>query len=160
MSERKSYALSKAKVREMIIEAFGKDENKTVKLGDVLALFASNRGGVTSGKDVVVNGKVVARRCSILGAYLPISEFGTTGKNEDGTPKYNYASRIGLKLKKERDAEIKKLEEELVNTEDMNKIKVLQSKIKELRNKAFECPKDVKCAKTAEEAAKLFGQAK
>ena len=155
---KKNYAFSKTKAKQLIVETFGTDLNKMVKLADVVKLFEPNRSsnGRAAAKNVLdANGKVIARHCSILNAYLPISEFGTMGKAG-----YASASKVGIKLKRERDAKIKELEEAILNETDFNKIKQLQKQIKELREAPFNCPKNVKCAKTPEEALKLFGQTK
>lgn len=154
----KNYSFSKTKAKQLIVEAFGTDLNKTVKLADIVKLFEPNRNG--NGRAATKNvldskGEIVARHCSVLDAYLPISEFGTMGKAG-----YASASKVGLKLKREREAQIKELEEAILNETDFNKIKELQTKIKQLREAPFTCPKDVKCAKTPEEALKLFGQTK
>jgi len=154
----KNYSFSKTKAKQLIVEAFGDDLNKTVKLADVVKLFEPQRNGNgrVSMKNVVdANGNIIARHCSVLNAYLPISEFGTMGKAG-----YASASKVGLKLKREREAQIKQLEEAILNETDFNKIKELQRKIKELREAPYTCPKEIKCAKTPEEALKLFGQTK
>lgn len=154
----KSYSFSKTKAKQLIVEALGDDLNKTVKLGDVVKLFNANRSGNgrTATKNVLNSkGEIVARHCSVLNKYLPISEFGTMGKAG-----YAGASKVGIKLKREREDQIKALEEQILNETDFNKIKELQTKIKKLKDAPFNCPKNVKCAATPEEALKLFAQTK
>ena len=41
------------------------------------------------------DGIVVLKRCSYFGGYLPVSEFGTVGKDEEGNPKLAYQSKAG-----------------------------------------------------------------
>ncbi len=62
------------------------------------ALFASKRKGGGATTTVTVDGEVVGKKCSYLQRYLPISEFGTMGSNDDGTVKHAYQSKAGAKL--------------------------------------------------------------
>ena len=92
--KKKYYSFTKTMAREAIAELAG--ENKTVNVADLLELFASKGGiGNTTGATttIVEDGEIVAKRCSYFGKYLDISEFGTVGKNEDGSPKYGYQSK-------------------------------------------------------------------
>lgn len=42
-----------------------------------------------------VDGEVVMKRCSYFEGYLPISEFGTVGKDDKGEVKFSYQSKAG-----------------------------------------------------------------
>jgi len=68
-------------------------------------------------------GNVVMKRCSYYGVYLPIDEFGTVGKDEQGNPKYSYQSRAGAaaarKTKSELEAALVAANEQLEADEDI-----------------------------------------
>ena len=108
----KSYALSKKKVREMIFERF--EGQETIALNEVLALFASaERAG--SGEQTTVlddEGNVIGKRCSYFGVYLPISEFGTMGKDDEGNIKYSYQSKEAQKCIRDKKKEVEKMNAE------------------------------------------------
>lgn len=103
-------------------------------------LFASSRrgGGSTT---VKVDGEIVGKKCSYLGRYLPISEFGTMGTEEDGvTVKYAYQSKEGAKLARASKSTFEKAIEEadleLEETEDIKAWKEAKAKAREV----FESP--------------------
>ncbi len=60
------------------------------------SLFA---GRTATTNTLVLNdsGEVVMKRCSYFEGYLPISEFGTVGKDDKGAVKYSYMSKLGSK---------------------------------------------------------------
>lgn len=88
----KNYALSKSKVREMILEAYPNAE-QTVTVMDILDLFNSNgTGGFTSTLVRDESGNVVGKKCSYFGVFMFIDEFGVRGG------KYSHMSKLGESL--------------------------------------------------------------
>lgn len=89
----KNYALSKSKVREMILEVYPNTE-QTVTVQDILDLFNSNggTGGFTSTLVRNSEGVVVGKKCSYFGVYMFIEEFGIRGN------KYSHMSKLGESL--------------------------------------------------------------
>ena len=58
--------------------------------------------GLFAGRQVATNtlvknseGETVLKRCSYFGGYLPVSEFGTVGKDDEGNAKLSYQSKAG-----------------------------------------------------------------
>lgn len=70
-----------------------------------IALFASKRKGGGVSTTVTVDGVIIGKKCSYLQRYLPISEFGTLGKDDKGEVKYAYQSKEGAKLARKAKAE-------------------------------------------------------
>jgi len=126
---KKSYTFTKQKARELILQTFGKDLDKEIKLADVIKLFETNK---TTDKNIYDEGNIIKRKCAALDVYFPISEFGTIGKDKDGKPKYNYYSKLGLKVKRAYENELDKLKDMLVNCKTAKEMKEIQTKIKEL----------------------------
>lgn len=88
----KNYALSKSKVREMILEVYPNAE-QTVSVQDILDLFNSNgTGGFTSTLVRNSEGVVVGKKCSYFGVFMFIEEFGIRGE------KYAHMSKLGESL--------------------------------------------------------------
>lgn len=89
----KNYALSKSKVREMILEVYPNAE-QTVTVQDILDLFNSNggTGGFTSTLVRNSEGVVVGKKCSYFGVFMFIEEFGIRGE------KYAHMSKLGESL--------------------------------------------------------------
>lgn len=88
----KNYALSKSKVREMILEVYPNVE-QTVSVQDILDLFNSNgTGGFTSTLVRDESGNVVGKKCSYFGVFMFIDEFGVRGD------KYAHMSKLGESL--------------------------------------------------------------
>ena len=150
----KSYALSKKKVRETILEKF--NQNDEVKVSDILALFES--AGRAVGETTLVydeEGNVVGRKCSYFGKYLPINQFGTMGTDEDGNPKYAYQSKPAQKLIREHKKQVAemaaKIEAELEETGDVDAWREAKSELAEFEAQKADCPEDVPCYDTAEE---------
>ena len=129
---KKNYTFSKAKARELLLQAFGKDLDKEVKLEDVIKLFESNK---TQDKNIYDDeGNIIKRKCAALNVYFPISEFGTIGKDKNGNVKYNYYSKLGQKVKRAYESELNKLKDKLVNCKTAKEMKDIQTTIKELEN--------------------------
>ncbi len=88
------------------------------------ALFASKRKGGGATTTVIIDGEIVGKRCSYLQRYLPISEFGTMGTNDDGSVKYAYQSKEGAKLARAKksayDQAIAQADLTLEETEDIS----------------------------------------
>ena len=150
----KSYALSKKKVREMIEEKFEGEE--TISKAAVLELFASADRGATGETTLVFDGdEVVGKRCSYFGLYLPISEFGTMGKEEDGSVKYAYQSKPAQKLLREKKKEVdemkEKIEAELDETGDLDAWREAKSELAEFEATKGEVPEDIIATETAED---------
>ncbi len=143
----KSYALSKKRVRELITEKFGTDGE--VAINDVLALFASAERGTTGETTLVFNenGEVIGKKCSYFGVYMPISEFGTMGKEEDGTPKYAYQSKAAQKCLREKRKEIEEMKEkidaELEETNDLDAWREAKSELAEFESTKCDVPDDI-----------------
>ncbi len=78
-------------------------------------LFASKRKGGGATTTVMVDGEIVGKKCSVLGRYLPISEFGTVGKDDKGEVKYSYQSKEGGKVSRTK----KSTFEEAINNADL-----------------------------------------
>ena len=78
-------------------------------------LFASKRKGGGATTTITIDGEIVGKKCSVLGRYLEISEFGTVGKNEDGSVKYSYQSKEGAKIARKKKSTL----EEAINTADL-----------------------------------------
>ncbi len=78
-------------------------------------LFASKRKGGGATTTIKVDGVIVGKKCSVLGRYLPIEDFGTVGKDEEGNVKYSYQSKEGAKLMRAKKSEF----EEAINTADL-----------------------------------------
>ena len=149
----KNYSWTKTRVRETLVKAFGDNTDKAVKLGDILALFESKSGGIggQSNKDVKdAKGNVIARKCSVLGVYLPISQFGKLGD------KFAYASKVGIKAKQDREKLLKDMTNKILGSSNIEEIKHLQADYKKFKDAAYKVPAGVKFAKTPEEAVKLF----
>lgn len=127
---KKYYNFTKQKARELLLQTFGKDLNREVKLEDVVKLFESNK---TQNKNIYdENGNIIKRRCAALDVYLPIDEFGTIGKDKNGQPKHSYYSKLGMKVKRAYENEINKLKDKLVAVKTAKEMKEIQTKIKEL----------------------------
>ena len=123
MSEAKWF--TKTIAREALSAAISELEDISEASATILnELFASKRKGGGATTTVTVEGEVIGKKCSYLQRYLPISEFGTLGKNEDETPKYAYQSKEGAKLarkaKSEFEEAIKNADLELEETEDIS----------------------------------------
>lgn len=89
----KSYALSKSKVREMILEKFSPEASVTVQ--EILDIFGSaggSAGGFTSTLVKNSEGIVVGKKCSYFGVYMFIEQFGKRGD------KYSHMSKLGDSL--------------------------------------------------------------
>ena len=90
MSDTKKTWFTKTVARETVVA-------KTADLleaGEISADVKAILDGLFEGKVAVSNtivrdedGVAVLKRCSYFGIYLPVSEFGTTGKDEQGNPK-------------------------------------------------------------------------
>ena len=69
------------------------------------------------------DGEVVMKRCSYFEGYLPIEDFGTVGKDDNGATKYSYQSKAGAaatrKAKTTLDNAIKDADEQLEVDEDV-----------------------------------------
>jgi len=69
------------------------------------------------------NGDVVMKRCSYFEGYLPIEDFGTVGKDDNGDVKYSYQSKAGAtaarKAKSDLEKAIKEADEQLEVDEDV-----------------------------------------
>ncbi len=70
--------------------------------GEISQEIKSQLDGLFAGRQVSTNtlvkdtdGNVVLKRCSYFGGYLPVSEFGTVGKDDDGVAKLSYQSKAG-----------------------------------------------------------------
>ncbi len=104
----------------------------TSDIKDMLdTLFA---GRTVAANTIVKNedGEVVMKRCSYFEGYLPISEFGTVGKDEKtGDVKYAYQSKAGAtaarKAKSELETAIKEADEQLEVDEDVSAWKATKS---------------------------------
>lgn len=149
----KTYALSKKKVREIILDKF--NENDEVKVSDILELFKSAERAV--GESTLVKddeGNVIGRKCSYFGLYLPIDQFGTMGTDEEGNPKYSYQSKPAQKCIRETKKKIATIkaqaDADLEETEDLEAWKEKMAEIAELENSKCECPEDVPCFDTPE----------
>ena len=154
MATTKSYALSKKKVREMITEKFG--DQGTVEVNDVLALFASADRAVGETTTVFDDeGNVIGKKCSYFGLYMPISEFGTMGKDEDGNIKYSYQSKEAQKCIRERKKEVEKMnaeaEAQLDETGDVDAWREAKSEIAEYAESKCELPEGIEAYDTAED---------
>jgi len=68
-------------------------------------------------------GNIVMKRCSYFEGYLPIDEFGTVGKDDEGNVKYSYQSKLGAacqrKAKTELANAISEADEQLEVDEDV-----------------------------------------
>ncbi len=78
-------------------------------------LFASKRKGGGATTTVTVEGVVVGKKCSVLGRYLAINDFGTIGKDDKGEVKYSYQSKEGGKVSRAK----KSAFEEAINNADL-----------------------------------------
>ncbi len=150
----KTYALSKKRVRETILEHFNAGDQVTVE--EILALFASaERSAGESTLVIDEDGNVVGRKCSYFGKYLPIDQFGTLGKDDEGNVKYSYQSKAAQKCIRERKKQVAEMvaqaDAELEETEDLDAWKAAKSEIAEFEAQKCECPEDVPCYDTAEE---------
>ena len=125
MAENKTW-FTKTIARETV-EA---ETSKLLKAGEISEEVKSLLDGLFAGKTTVSNtlvknadGEVMFKRCSYFEGYLPISEFGTVGKNEDGTPKYSYQSKAGAaaarKAKSDLEQAIKDADAQLEVDEDV-----------------------------------------
>lgn len=85
-------------------------------------LFA---GRTVASNTIVKNedGEVVMKRCSYFEGYLPIEDFGTVGKDDNGATKYSYQSKAGAaatrKAKTTLENAIKDADEQLEVDEDV-----------------------------------------
>ena len=148
----KSYTYSKKQIREMITEKFG-EENVTVELDDILALFESKSGGPTGEATTIkdADGNVVAKRCSYFEEFLPIEHFGTVGKDDDGNPKYAYQSKpaqaIVRATKKQVAEMLDKADAVLEETEDIEQWKELKAEAAALEAEKQPLPDDIEIFK-------------
>ena len=131
MANKKHYTFSKVKARELLLQAFGKDLNREVKLEDVIKLFETNK---STDKNIYDDeGNIIKRKCAALDVYFPISEFGTIGKDKNGNPKYNYYSKLGMKVKRAYEKELEKLKDEIVDCGTVAEMKSYANRIKKLQ---------------------------
>ena len=151
----KSYALSKKRVREIITEKFGTDTE--VNVNDVLALFASAERGSTGESTLVLDdeGNVVGKKCSYFGLYLPISEFGTMGKDEDGNVKYAYQSKAAQKCLREKSKDVEdmknKIDADLEENGDLDAWRAAKSELAEFEASKCDVPEELIYGETADE---------
>ena len=105
-----------------------------LEAGELSQEVKTQLDGLFAGRQVATNtlvkdedGVVVLKRCSYFGGYLPVSEFGTVGKDEDGTPKLAYQSKAGAaaarKAKSELETSISEADAQLEVDEDVAKWK-------------------------------------
>jgi len=127
MARKKYYGLTKTKVRETILNAFGRDENKTVKLGDVLALFESSK---TTDKNIYDDeGNLIARKCSKLNIYLKHEAFTSIGKG-----RLSYESKFAKKLQKFKDKLLQETMQKMSEVTKLKELKELQEKYREIES--------------------------
>ena len=156
----KTYTLSKKRVREIITQKFGEDTNKSVKLGDVLALFESAERTTKSSLVINDKGEVVGKHDSYFDVYLPIEYFGTIGKDKDGNPKYNYWSKVAAKCKRIQDNKVKELTNKLLSTNDMKEFEAIKKEIEKAKTTKCPLPQELAqvAAKTPEELLKKLSK--
>ncbi len=77
------------------------------------------------------DGIIVMKRCSYFEGYLPIEEFGTVGKDDEGNVKYSYQSKPGAacqrKAKSDLANAISEADEQLEVDEDVQEWKAAKS---------------------------------
>ena len=143
MSDTKKTWFTKTVAREALTA-------KTAELfeaGEITQEVKTTLDGLFAGKVVATNtivrddeGVAVLKRCSYFGIYLPVSEFGTVGKDEQGNSKLAYQSKLGAAAarhsKTELENALKEADVQLEETEDIKAWKeakaeaVAQSEIK------------------------------
>jgi len=143
MSETKKTWFTKTVAREAVQELtavlLAEDEISPEVKAKLDGLF---EGKVVASNTLVKDdeGNVVFKRCSYFGIYLPVADFGTVGKDENGVPKLAYQSKLGAAAarhtKTELDNALKEADVQLEETEDIKAWKeakaeaVAQSEIK------------------------------
>ena len=110
-----------AKALKDMVEFEEIDQTAADKLNKLFASARSGGGVSTSVFDD--DGVLIGKKCSVLGRYLPISEFGTVGKDDEGNIKYSYQSKAGAKIMRDKKSELAKAltqaDEDLEETEDI-----------------------------------------
>ena len=137
MSEKKWFTKTTARetVTEKVKELLASEDINEKAAEELNALFAGKQRTSTSTLVKNDDGDIVGKRCSVFGVYMPISEFGTTGTNEDGTPKYAYQSKEGAKAVRDRkkayEEALKAADNALEETEDVEAWKEAKALAKE-----------------------------